>query len=189
MSSDEKTIEQSSNYIWKIPSISDTQCGLCIAWYIRNHSAKYIPHEIMFLCMHFFTDMHIMNKIKNSPAETCFKSDIFCINHFKFLLEIWPNGYDKNEAGIFDLCLTLVSLSNKISKLELDFTLSIKETNTKWISNASLDRIDRWIFLTDHGMNILTKDIQNIDSLTIEFRINNIVNVWDGNSYLLDTYS
>eukprot|EP01084_Bolivina_argentea_P000157 304_1 len=181
MSSEEKEIQQTSNYIWTIPSISITQCKLCVTGYIRNHSSQYIPSEIIILCVHFFTDTHIINKIKHSPNATCFKSDIFCIKRLKFRLEIWPNGYETTDVGICMLRLHLVSLSNKISVVSFHFTISIKETNTEWTSNASLGIMDWYVDLTNNTI-LSTNDIQNIDSLTIEFKID-IINVLD------DTYS
>eukprot|EP01084_Bolivina_argentea_P263092 445177_1 len=194
MSSEENIIEPTSHYIWKIPNIGVTQSELCIVGYIRMHSLKYIPSEIARLCVNFFTDIHIMNKIKHALNRTCFKSDIFCVKNFKFRLEIWPNGYEAFEVGTFDIWLELVSLSNKISDIEFQFTISIQEINTDWIDctdwtgNANLNMNDRWVIWK--GDDILTEDIQNIDSLTIKFQINDIISVLDDNGLsVLDTYT
>eukprot|EP01084_Bolivina_argentea_P263093 445178_1 len=187
MSYEEKEIEKTSNYTWNIPSISFTQCKLCVTGYIRNNSSQYVPSEIIILCIHFFTDTNIMNKIKHSPHGISFKSDIFCINTLKFCLQIWPNGYNMSDVGILGLCITLVSLSNKISRFTFQFTILIQETNTKWTSTASLDRSTWSIYWTNN--RILTKDIQNIDSLTIEFNIDDIISVFDDRYSLLQTYT
>eukprot|EP01084_Bolivina_argentea_P222518 376618_1 len=186
--SEEKTIEQKSNYIWKLPSIGITECNLCVNGYIHSHSSKYMPPEIITLCINFFSDIHIMNKIKNSSNGTSFKSDIFCVRHFKMYLDIWPNGYNSTQIGVFNLYLNLVSLSNKISEIEFEFTISVKETNTKWSSTAALGMVDTSIGW--RANQISTKDIEKINSLTIEFTIDNIINVSDNNgNSLLETYT
>ncbi len=68
-----------------------------------------------------------------------------------------------------------VSLSNKIDEIEFKFTISLKETNIKWSSNASLTLLDTSIGWRDTQM--ATDEIQTLDSLTIEFKIDDITNV------------
>lgn len=59
-----------------------------------------------------------------------FKSPFFELHGFRWCLRIFPNGSIKSKVGNVNYFLWLRSLPPKYSKLAVNITLTLKETNT-----------------------------------------------------------
>eukprot|EP01083_Nonionella_stella_P011349 32260_1 len=169
--------DEQSSYTWTIPSLSKEHSQFIVMKYFRDHCLDHFPFELIDLCVHYFADVNVMDKIKTASNATPFQSDIFCIQHVKFYLDIWPNGYGPLQNGIVNLYLNLVSLSPNVSEFEFDFTISIKETNTKWSSSATFSITDTCTGWRDDVLS--TKEIQKLDSLTIALTMDSDVDILD----------
>eukprot|EP01084_Bolivina_argentea_P157135 273835_1 len=149
-----------SCFEWKLPEFTSHHVDYLSSGFIRIESTKhslFIPRDITRTCMKYYYNLNILNSIKTAPNGISFKSNLFSIGPFKFYMDIFPNGYDKDSKGNIDWFLNLASISPTINQIAFKYEIQIAENNHRYINTGLLNHDELSVGWND----VLLINIQN----------------------------
>eukprot|EP01083_Nonionella_stella_P065828 172817_1 len=154
---------KTGSHSWKIPHLSNRQVALLCVGYIRTHTQKYIPHDIINLCR-FFYDLQLLPAMKNAANEEYFTGDAFSVGPFKWRFKIYPNGQKDSRKGHVILFLKLLCLSPSIQQIIYYFNITVPEAN---VSHCGFETaFDGHLTYGWPKLTLLLKDIQCLERMT-----------------------
>eukprot|EP01083_Nonionella_stella_P214841 773770_1 len=120
-------------------------------------------------------DTHMIKKLRKASHSEFFRSPLFCLQGFKFFMQITPNGANPSDIGNFGCFLYIASLPPHVWKITLYYELALLQTNT----------IDCYATVATHKRttcgwfrNLKFKDIDNINEFTFSLKVG-IIDVLD----------
>eukprot|EP01084_Bolivina_argentea_P318411 552183_1 len=159
-----------NSFIWRIPLFTNKQTQYLCNGYIRMVSIKYIPIDIIKLCIQYIDDSNLISIIKNAKTVGGVRSTFFSIGQFKFFMDLYPNGYGIEDKDNVDIFLNLASLSPTIPRITTSYCFifnEMKENKHHSYFDASFTDNDSSSCIT----RLLRKDIVNMDLNTMTFEL------------------
>ena len=83
------------------------------------------------------TNPQSISRLINAKVGESFESEIFEIGKLKWVIIVYPNGWNKKNKGCFNICIKLLTMSSKWRQLILCRTIECIETMSSCTSIAS----------------------------------------------------
>ena len=157
-------MSQVTVYKWRIPKYTESQLNTIFITYIQNISNKHVPIDIINLCIQFFQDCNILNKMKDVKPGDGFYSNYFDVANCNWCIDIYPNSSDTELGGEVDIFLSVESIAPNISQIHLEYNIQIVDvTNHKGMLDIFDDEENEqcWntVMTTDEFKKIPAKQI------------------------------
>eukprot|EP01083_Nonionella_stella_P106065 305548_1 len=152
-------------YEWKLPSFTTDQIEQLLKGFIREEAKQnelYIPHDVISICATYYYDTNILERVKKAPNGDAFKSNLFTVGPFKFYMDMFPNGYDKDSIGNIDWFLNLSSLSPTLCKIAFKYKIEIIEIKHEYTNTARLNHDE----LSVGWGELKRTEIEHVNTLT-----------------------
>eukprot|EP00485_Elphidium_margaritaceum_P010737 CAMPEP_0202686728 /NCGR_PEP_ID=MMETSP1385-20130828/2490_1 /ASSEMBLY_ACC=CAM_ASM_000861 /TAXON_ID=933848 /ORGANISM="Elphidium margaritaceum" /LENGTH=719 /DNA_ID=CAMNT_0049341373 /DNA_START=21 /DNA_END=2180 /DNA_ORIENTATION=+ len=83
------------------------------------------------------TNQESLQRLMNAKVGESFESEVFEIGKLKWVILIFPNGWNKSNKGCFNICIKLLTMSSKWKQLILCRTIQCVDTQSSCTSIAS----------------------------------------------------
>eukprot|EP01083_Nonionella_stella_P033351 91294_1 len=83
-----------TQHTWCLSEVTNTTADLLLHGYSKKQGLSHestFSSRIIQTWMQHYTNIKLINQIKNSKPFESYKSDIFCVQGFKFYIELVPN--------------------------------------------------------------------------------------------------
>ena len=129
-------IMKGGSYSWKLVQFNKTEKDAVCCGYIRMYAEPhFVPTSIIHLITLFIPDNNILSNMKQDDRNSYQKvvSDMVIIDGFRYRLE--TTWYRDEWGHDLSAVLRLMSLSPKLSKININCALRIKELKDKEVNN------------------------------------------------------
>ena len=156
-----------------------------IPFYAENFHFKNIKLKQLPIGKYKWTinDVNLLSEIKFAPPSKRFLSTIFGFGIFKWCLSFEPNDKGKGNTGLY---LRLITFTNDISKVMVQYRLILRETKTMFaITNSAFGEINSlkgW-----PRSSLPTNKLLSLKSLTFEVQFT-VHEVYDKYGELITNY-
>eukprot|EP01083_Nonionella_stella_P070559 188844_1 len=157
---------KTDDFTWNIPFVMYWDLVTLCNGFIREMGDDYyVENELIKLCIEF-ANYDVMSDIKAARVGEAFKSAIFVMHGFKWMMNLYPKGKEEH-ARHFDVYLHLVTASQDVRRMAIKTQLSIKEMEFSYGSILYIQSYHPYCSIVPDYHQLQMKDFAHITSLHV----------------------